>query len=221
MTIEPTLSDRRAGEIRWLQSLIRPEVDPATGRVVGFHGASTDATARVEAERERERSLSLLHATLEATREDVLDFKDGRFFERVSRPQPLAGEAVGRVWCFRDITQTRRAERFLADAQRVARVGSWEFDARTEETTWSEELFRLYGEEPGTFEPTLETWLARVHPEDRDRVQRLDSEAMARGGPFEYRFRVVLPGGEVRIHHAQGEVLHDRDGTPLRVLGTE
>ncbi|HYZ11345.1 MAG TPA: PAS domain S-box protein, partial [Actinomycetota bacterium] len=279
---------RPSGEMRWLQSVLRPEWDPDTGRVVGFHGASSDATARVEAERARERSLSLLHATLDATADgilvvdlegrvvsanrrfaemwripsdlmatrdddrllefvldqltepeaflatvrslyerpdagskDVLEFKDGRIFERVSRPQRLAGDVVGRVWCFRDVTESRRAERFLADAQRLARVGSWEFDVRTDSTTWSDELFRLYGEEPGGFQPTLETWLARVHPEDRERVQELDAEAMARGGPFEYGFRVVLPDGDIRIHAAQGEVVLDRDGTPLRVLGTE
>jgi PAS domain S-box-containing protein len=279
---------RPSGEIRWLRSLLRPDVDAVTGRVVGIHGASSDVTARVEAERDRERSLSLLHATLEATAdgilvvdlegkvlsanrrfaelwriprqllatgddhrllefvldqltepeaflttvrwlydhpeaesEDVLEFKDGRTFERLSRPQRLAGEVVGRVWCFRDVTQSRRAERFLAEAQRLARVGSWEFDVPTEVTTWSDELFRLYGQEPGVFEPTLETWLTRVHPDDRERVQKLDAEAMARGGPFEYRFRVVFPDGEVRVHAAQGEVVHDRDGRPLRVLGTE
>lgn len=278
---------RPSGEVRWLQSRLRPERDDA-GRVVRLHGASSDVTERVEVERERERSLSLLHATLEATADgilvvdlegkvisankrfaelwripeevmatrdddqllnyvldqlvepeafltsvrsvynnpeeesdDVLEFKDGRNFERLSRPQLLAGQIVGTVWSFRDVTARRRAERFLSEAQRVARVGSWEFDVPTGVTTWSDELFRLYGEEPDAFEPSLETWLARVHPEDRVRVRQLDEEAMARGGPFEYGFRVVAPNGDVRVHSAQGEVLHDRNGKPFRVMGTE
>jgi PAS domain S-box-containing protein len=167
------------------------------------------------------RTVRYLYDHPEEESEDVLEFKDGRIYERSSRPQLLAGEVVGRVWSFRDVTDPRRAERFLADAQRLARVGSWEFDVRTEVTTWSDELFRLYGEDPGAFEPSLETWLARVHPDDRERVQRLDAEAMARGGPFDYSFRVVGPDGEVRRHAVQGEVIHDRDGNPLRVLGTE
>jgi PAS domain S-box-containing protein len=278
---------RPSGEVRWLQSRLRPERDDA-GRVVRLHGASSDVTERVEVERERERSLSLLHATLEATADgilvvdleggvisankrfaelwripeevmatrdddqllnyvlhqlvdpeaflmsvrsvydnpeeesdDVLEFKDGRVFERLSRPQLLAGKIVGTVWSFRDVTARRRAERFLSEAQRLARVGSWEFDVPTGVTTWSDELFRLYGEEPDAFEPNLETWLARVHPEDRVRVRQLDAAAMARGGPFEYGFRVVEPNGDVRVHSAQGEVLHDRNGKPFRVMGTE
>lgn len=162
-----------------------------------------------------------LYANPEAESEDVLEFKDGRVFERSSRPQRLGDQIVGRVWSFRDVTARHRAERFLGEAQRLARVGSWEFDVRTGHTIWSDELFRLYGEEPGSFEPSLESWLSRVHPDDRERVQTLDSEALERGGPFEYRFRVVGPGGEVRLHAAQGEVIHDRDGQPLRVLGTE
>ncbi|MGH2656422.1 MAG: PAS domain S-box protein [Actinomycetota bacterium] len=167
------------------------------------------------------RTVRSLYEHPEKESEDLLEFRDGRIYERSSRPQRLAGEVVGRVWSFRDVTARRRAERFLAEAQRLARVGSWEFDVRSGVTTWSDELFRLYGEEPGSFVPTLESWLARVHPEDRDEAQRLDAEAMDRGGPFRYGFRVVSPDGEIRIHAAQGEVVHDRDGSPLHVLGTE
>jgi PAS domain S-box-containing protein len=152
---------------------------------------------------------------------DVLRFKDGRVFERYSRPQRLGGDTVGRVWSFRDVTAARRTERFLADAQRVAHVGSWEFDAATGATVWSDELYRLYGEEPGSYEPSLGTWLDRVHPDDREAVRLHDQEALASGGPFYYEFRVVTKGGSIRHHAAQGEVFIDEAGEPLRVLGSE
>ena len=152
---------------------------------------------------------------------DVIEFKDGRIYERYSRPQRLGDRIVGRVWSFRDVTPRRRAERFLADAQRVAHVGSWEFDVNGATTRWSDELFRLYGEEPGAFDPNLDAWLERVHPDDREKVRRQDAELLARGGEFLYQFRILRKDGAVRHHAAQGEVLLDAAGKPVRILGSE
>jgi PAS domain S-box-containing protein len=277
----------KSGQVRWLRSYSRPELDPA-GRLVRIIGSAQDITEQRVTQEELRRSLSLLQATLESTADgilvvdregrvtmhnttfarmwrlpeellatkdddqlitfvldqlidpdvftskirelydtpwaesfDVLEFKDGRVFERYSRPQRHGDEFLGRVWSFRDVTTARRTERFLADAQRVAHVGSWVYDAATGDTVWSDELFRLYGDEPGDYDPTLQTWLDRVHPDDREAVRLQDQEALATGGPFYYEFRVITKGGEVRHHAAQGEVFIDLLGEPIRVLGSE
>lgn len=127
-----------------------------------------------------------------------------------------------------DITDTKRAneklrrtERMLADAQRVGRLGSWDWNAETGVTEWSDELYRLYGVEPGGFEPTLDAWLERLHPDDRHRIRGENEQVVARGGPMEMEFRVVLPSGQVRDHRAEGEVTHDDQGRPLRMIGVE
>jgi PAS domain S-box-containing protein len=162
-----------------------------------------------------------LDAHPEADARDILELRDGRIIERSSHPQRLGDRIAGRVWSFRDVTERRRIERMLADAQRVGRLGSWDWNAQTDVTTWSDELYRLYGVEPGGFEPTLENWLARLHPEDRERVRRENDQVVARGGPMRMEFRVVLPGGQIRDHQAEGEMTLDAKGQPLRMIGVE
>jgi PAS domain S-box-containing protein len=159
------------------------------------------------------------HPDVEA--HDMLELRDGRILERYSHPQRLRDRIIGRVWSFRDVTEERRTERMLAEAQRVGKLGSWDWNPETGVTTWSDELYRLYGVEPGGFEPTLDEWLDRLHPEDRERVRRENDQVVARGGHLEMEFRVVLPGGQVRDHRAEGEMTLDDEGRPLRLIGIE
>jgi PAS domain S-box-containing protein len=157
----------------------------------------------------------------EAEATDVLELREGRIIERTSKPQRVGERVVGRVWSFRDVTEQRRTQLMLAEAQRVGRLGSWEWNALTDVTIWSDELYRLYGMEPGSFEPKLETWLDRLHPEDRERIRSENDRAVAIGGPMEMEFRVVLPGGQVRDHRAEVEMTLDDHGRPLRMIGIE
>src|SRR6185436_18915918 len=64
----------------------------------------------------------------------------------------------------------KRSQGLLADAQKLARVGSWEWDIPGNKVTWSDELYRLYGLEPGSFAATFEAYLSLVHASDRAMV---------------------------------------------------
>jgi PAS domain S-box-containing protein len=145
----------------------------------------------------------------------------------VNPVQNNIGEVVGLSAIHSDATERRRAEQELrnreaqlADAQRVAHVGSWEWDVRSNEVRWSDELYRIHGVEPATFEASYETFLGGVHPDDREYVDSVVKKAFHDGEPFVYDHRCVRPDGEVRMLHAQGRVERDEHGQPLRMLGT-
>lgn len=113
-----------------------------------------------------------------------------------------------------------KLEHQLAVAQQITHMGSWEWDVTSNSVTWSDELYRIYGLEPRSCEITFESFLARVHPEDRERIQRHVAEAMGRGGRFSYRERVVRPDGTVRELDTIGEVLRSNEGRLLGLIGT-
>src|SRR5258707_15183956 len=71
-----------------------------------------------------------------------------------------------------------RSEKQLASAQQITHIGSWDWDVRANVVTWSDELYRIYGLEPQSFEIHFEDFLARVVPEDRERVKAAVSKAI-------------------------------------------
>jgi PAS domain S-box-containing protein len=118
------------------------------------------------------------------------------------------------------ISGLRRSERGLAEAQRLAHIGSWEWDLATDTTLRSEELHRIYGVEPGSIPATPEGFLAFVHPDDRAMVREAERSAMAGDGPYAIEYRGLRADGSIRRIHDEGELIRDASGVALRMVGT-
>jgi PAS domain S-box-containing protein len=116
--------------------------------------------------------------------------------------------------------ELERAHAALAEAQEVARIGSWEWTIAPNRITWSDELYRLNGLAPRSIDLTFESFLERVHPDDRAAVEHLAERALKDRRPFALDHRVVLPTGEVRWFHARGRVITDESGAAVRMVGT-
>jgi PAS domain S-box-containing protein len=115
-----------------------------------------------------------------------------------------------------------KRERQLAEAQRLAGLGSFEWDLDSGKLHWSDELYRIYGLEPQSRKATLGNYLVRVHPDDRLRARRSIQAAIRNREPYSFDERIVRSGGEIRTLHSQGEVISTSgDGRPgsLRLVG--
>jgi PAS domain S-box-containing protein len=114
----------------------------------------------------------------------------------------------------------RDREQQLAQAQEIARLGSWEVDMTVDRVTWSEQLYRILGLDPATFAVTRESFIEAMHPEDRDHIRAQVAEGVAAGGEFAWLGRRVLPTGEVRWIRGRGLVERGADGSAVRMSGT-
>jgi PAS domain S-box-containing protein len=113
----------------------------------------------------------------------------------------------------------RASEARLAEAQKIARIGSWEWEFATHALWWSDEMYRLFGYAPGAVTPTAETFFAVVHPDDRPLLEAKTKAAAARGEPYVFDFRVLHPGGGERVLHAEGVVVRDAAGRAVSLRG--
>lgn len=107
----------------------------------------------------------------------------------------------------------------LNESQRMARVGSWDRDLVTGENYWSDEMFRLFGLDPGATDPTWQYFLDYVHPQDRHILDAVRRAALSGPGEVEYRFRFLRADGEQRLAQARAQAEFAPDGTPVRVFG--
>jgi len=109
---------------------------------------------------------------------------------------------------------------FLQDAQRLANLGSWVRDLDQNKVTWSEQLYEIFGIEPGEeFAGTFEGYLKRIHPDDRERVREEVERAIATGEGFGAERRIMRPNGEVRYIQTCVEMFKNEQGQVVRMHG--
>ena len=125
-----------------------------------------------------------------------------------------------------DVTERRQNERLLrereanlAEAQRIAHVGSWEWDLASGKVAWSDELYRILGVEPVENAASYDVALTRLHPEDRARTAEVMERAIRDGTPFEIENRVLKEDGTVQTLWTSGRADLDDSGTPVRLYG--
>jgi len=144
---------------------------------------------------------------------------------------PDVGED-GDVWGFfalvTDITERRRIEEELersharlAEAEHLARLGSWDLDLPSEKVTCSDGLLEIYGIAPEDFDEVYDVGNSKyIHPDDRDFVKEEIQQALEKGAPVDFEYRIIRPDGRVRRLHSRAELIADGEGNPLRLTGT-
>ncbi|MGC7847541.1 PAS domain S-box protein [Desulforudis sp. 1088] len=114
----------------------------------------------------------------------------------------------------------RQREASLANAQRIAHLGSWDWDIVHNEVHWADEIYHIFGLTPQELGTTYEDSLKAVHPDDRGFVEKSIAKAFKEGKPYSADYRIVLPDGSERIVHAQAEVTLGETGRPIKMSGT-
>lgn len=172
------------------------------------------------------------HAYLDVVREistsdhdsaDIIEFLDGREFERQSR---RLGDSGGRVWTFHDITERRKWEKSLDQhrerlrrGQIFANIGTWDWNIQTGDLYWTERIAPLFGYPEGDLATSYENFLQAVHPDDRQSVIDAVNACVESDKPYEIEHRVVWPDGTVRWLLERGAVIRSASGKALQMLG--
>lgn len=137
------------------------------------------------------------------------------------------GSPVSMSGTAQDMTALRRTEAALSDseaslrnAQRIARMGNWDWHIAEDVLRWSDEIYRIFGVEPRAFPATYEAFIGYIHPDDRDHVEKAVGQALADDEPYSIDHRIQLADGSLKIVREQGEVTRDSSGQPSKMSGT-
>ncbi|MBT5040316.1 MAG: PAS domain S-box protein [Rhodospirillaceae bacterium] len=137
------------------------------------------------------------------------------------------GHVRGLFGMGQDVTERRQAEislrdseARLAEAQRIANIGSWERHIESGNAQWSDQLFCIYGHEPGSFEPTYDDFLKQVHPNDLDRVKSANEKLAKEGQNYDIIFRIVRTDSVERTISSHVRMFRNQAHKPIRIAGT-
>ena len=214
-------------------------MNPAMAHILGYaspeeaiegitdiaHQVYVDPKSRLESESAQEEQGILEGFEFEAYR------KDGRKIwlslnRRSIRDQD--GIEIYREGSVEHITKRKRAEEALrqseselAEAQRLAQIGSWNWDLQKNVMTWSDEHYRIFGVQRGDIDVNCDDAVFDfIHPADRDLVRSVVAKTTETKEPFNFYYRIVRRDGEERIIQSSGSIEPDERGQPIRMFGT-
>jgi PAS domain S-box-containing protein len=195
---------------------------------LSFYELADGALAHPPLQRQLQESLADIGHPFESVEVDhVITAKGERSLSLDVRPLSFPGHPQRRILVtFQDITarkqaeaakdqrseeELRRSETFLAEGQRLSVIGSFAWKVATDETTWSEQLHRIYELEIGT-PVTPELIRTRVHPEDLSFLEGMVEKAREGVPDFEWQYRLIMPDGSVKFLQAVAHATRDWDG---------
>ena len=128
---------------------------------------------------------------------------------------------------FRDVTDTimaeahrKQSEGFLKEAQRLAKMGSWNFDFEHDKLSWSDSLYDVFGVDRETFLETHGSFLSLIHPEDKKLAEQTSKRTQETGETFNIEYRITTPAGERRVIEEFGYGEKNASGKVVRLFGT-
>jgi len=214
------------------------KVNPRLEELVGMSTADVEGKEDREifpreiAERFRENDRTVAATRTPLTTEERADLPDGSHVFQVTRFPLLEGDGEGHVFAicaiWSDITDRKRVEdelrqsaSDLREAQRVAHVGSWSWDPKTDTPRLSDELYRIFGRDPAEGVPKLFSEDSDIFtPESLAALRNGMQQVLAKGEPYELELEVVRPDGSSRWLAAHGDAVRDASGQIIEITGT-
>lgn len=158
---------------------------------------------------------------------EVFHLVDGRVLERAFVPVHHEGSYLGHMWLYIDITaneaalqEAARSRAELAEAQRVAEVGSWTWDPVRDVVNWSAEMRSIYGLAPEEANPSFAEHGRYLSAETVEELRRLTNRCLTTGEPYEIEYSITRPDGSARHLVARGEQTRDASGRIGGLRGT-
>ncbi|MDH5180074.1 MAG: PAS domain-containing protein, partial [Gammaproteobacteria bacterium] len=137
------------------------------------------------------------------------------------------GTPLNMIGVAQDITRRHEADEAvkhnaaqLKQAQAIAHMGHWSWDVDSGTLQWSDEIYRIFGYEPGEFAPTYEKFIAALHPEDVTRIKESEKTAFAEGRPHSIDHRIIRPNGTEAWVHEEAIAVLDEKGKAIQLTGT-
>ncbi|MFC1555726.1 PAS domain S-box protein [candidate division KSB1 bacterium] len=137
------------------------------------------------------------------------------------------GDTIKFAGIIHDITERKAAESNLrlsesrlAKAQEIAHLGNWEWDVQTNELTWSDETYRIFGFDPNKDAATFGSFQKHVHPEDKSALNEVIEAAVKKGTAYTIEHRVILPDKSIRYVRGKGDTTENDKGKVIKLFGT-